>query len=121
MVPDQVRLEIMQSQITPMIKRNIKDFIWSRGAMLHASNTMEVAAKLLLTAGACVSFFASHYPDDRYMMISGIMNVGSISLFSLASYFRKESTERTSMLNATLRSIGIGSVPDVASVDNEDA
>ena len=110
---------IIQEHLVPMIRTDITRFISDRRIMLHTSNVLELTAKILLTVGTCTAFWASQSPDySQFVVVTGFINVCSISVFALSSYFHKESGERTAQLNTTLRSIGITGVPDVTYSDS---
>jgi hypothetical protein len=105
--------QIMADDLVPMIRSDIRAFITSRRVTRHVSDVLEFSAKLLVMGAACMAFMAANSNVPHFVVISGLLNVGSISTFSLSSYFRKESSERTAQLNTTLNSIGICHVPDV--------
>jgi hypothetical protein len=104
---------IQNDDLVPMIRRDIRGFIASRRIMRRLSDALECTAKFLVLAGACLAFVATQDTRPRFMVATGLLNVVSISTFSLSSYFQKECSERTSRLNRTLESIGMSVIPDV--------
>jgi hypothetical protein len=117
-VSDTDKQHIIHDDLVPMIRRDVQGFISSRRTLRRLSNGLEFSAKLLVMIGACLAFVATQTADARFVMVTGLLNVTSISTFSLSSYVRKESSERTIQLNRTLETIGISPIPNVTEAIN---
>ena len=83
-----------------------------------AGDVCETIGKIMIAISAVVAFAAGIWNLNYLSFIAGSLNVAGSSLFILASYLMKESSDQTQELNRILTSLNIANVVDISQDPN---
>lgn len=103
--------------VVPMVKTDVTRLIRERDCTQRSSDIIQIMAKVILVTATALSVVEAANPE-ALRGVSSILNILALSTFSLSSYLKAESKERTTALNAILKESGI-SVIDLTDFDEE--
>lgn len=106
----------VQAMIEQALLKDVRDTIAGRYGWRKISDWAEVAARTAAGAGAILSFAAGTFEEPGLAFSAGCVGTFAMVLGLWVNYANKESRERSRELNATLKTIGIAPLPDLASL-----
>lgn len=112
-VSDNVRRDLMKTQIEPLyrsiVERTIRSkFFWRRTGVI-----LEAASKILIVVAGVISFSTSYFEDERDILsfASGSVSCVSLGCIQCSSFAYKAHKEQARELNVILRKLKIDTVP----------
>jgi hypothetical protein len=104
--------------LRPSVVRDIEDLLRDRRGNRICANGLEVMAKILVTISTGITFICPFLQPSLFSNCApGLTNMSMMATFLLCNYYKHESSERSTQLNAILRYIGVPTLLDIETLD----